>query len=362
MKRKVEAVVLGALLMASVAVGATEIVGQEKARSRLIVLGTRHLSSVEDLTPSHLDGVIEALVAQNPAAVLVEALDGASIQGMMTQPFLHAEAAGAYMNYYRETGRHAQATLNIEWGSAREWVLDGAEGCGVPDTQRDCILKYAAAYEYHSALLQYRRSSDEVKQALDELPEEFRLPLLLSSLGGLQYKEISAALNIPIGTVMSRLFRARQRLRRGLRSYAAERGIRVGTEEELLRASDRSEEGQHVILVGSRPRLVENVPDQRHIGFDSESTGDLVHGHDMAVTGSLQASGIVPKIQHGIDPPRENLLVEQGRGGKDLVNVFVSVETFRPLGEGAEQQPALVQRSAGDADRLALEVLEKPNG
>lgn len=68
---------------------------------------------------------------------------------------------------------------------------------------------------------------DEVKQALDDLPPEFRAPLLLSSLGGLRYKEIAEALDVPIGTVMSRLFRARQRLRRALREYARERGIPV---------------------------------------------------------------------------------------------------------------------------------------
>jgi RNA polymerase sigma-70 factor (ECF subfamily) len=71
---------------------------------------------------------------------------------------------------------------------------------------------------------------DDVKRALDELPAEFRAPLLLSSMGGLRYKEIAAALEVPIGTVMSRLFRARQRLRRALRAYAVERGIPVEKE------------------------------------------------------------------------------------------------------------------------------------
>ena len=65
---------------------------------------------------------------------------------------------------------------------------------------------------------------DEVKHALGELPDDFRAPLLLSCLGGLRYKEIAGALDVPVGTVMSRLFRARQRLRRSLREYAAERG------------------------------------------------------------------------------------------------------------------------------------------
>lgn len=73
---------------------------------------------------------------------------------------------------------------------------------------------------------------DDVKRALDDLPLEFRVPLLLSGLGGLRYQEIADVLRIPIGTVMSRLFRARQRLRRALRDYAAARGISVALEEE----------------------------------------------------------------------------------------------------------------------------------
>lgn len=65
----------------------------------------------------------------------------------------------------------------------------------------------------------------EVRDAIEELPEEFRVPLLLSCLGDMRYKEIAETLGIPVGTVMSRLFRARQRLRRALRDYAAARGI-----------------------------------------------------------------------------------------------------------------------------------------
>lgn len=72
---------------------------------------------------------------------------------------------------------------------------------------------------------------DDMKHALDALPEEFRAPLLLTSLGGLSYKEISDALGVPIGTVMSRLFRARQRLRRSLKGYATSRGFGPAVEE-----------------------------------------------------------------------------------------------------------------------------------
>jgi RNA polymerase sigma-70 factor, ECF subfamily len=68
---------------------------------------------------------------------------------------------------------------------------------------------------------------DDVKRALDELPDDYRLPVLLTSMGELSYKEMAAALDVPIGTIMSRLFRGRARLREALRGYAEARGIPV---------------------------------------------------------------------------------------------------------------------------------------
>jgi RNA polymerase sigma-70 factor (ECF subfamily) len=65
---------------------------------------------------------------------------------------------------------------------------------------------------------------DEVKRAVQELPEEFRIPLVLSDIEGLSYAEIAEALDLPIGTVKSRLFRARRRLQRRLFEYAVEMG------------------------------------------------------------------------------------------------------------------------------------------
>jgi RNA polymerase sigma-70 factor (ECF subfamily) len=57
----------------------------------------------------------------------------------------------------------------------------------------------------------------EVRQALDRLPLPYREPLVLAHVGGFSYKEISEILAIPLGTVMSRLFRARRLLRTELR-------------------------------------------------------------------------------------------------------------------------------------------------
>lgn len=67
---------------------------------------------------------------------------------------------------------------------------------------------------------------DEAAKALAKVPPEFRLPFLLSTLEDLSYREIAGVLGIPIGTVMSRLFRARRILRDELASFAAREGVR----------------------------------------------------------------------------------------------------------------------------------------
>lgn len=65
----------------------------------------------------------------------------------------------------------------------------------------------------------------EVQRALDELPEEFRLAVVLSDIEELSYKEISDAMGCPVGTVMSRLHRGRKMLQKSLREHAEAMGI-----------------------------------------------------------------------------------------------------------------------------------------
>jgi RNA polymerase sigma-70 factor (ECF subfamily) len=68
-------------------------------------------------------------------------------------------------------------------------------------------------------------ADDEVKRALEELPENFRLPVLLADVEGFSYKEIAEMLEIPIGTVMSRLHRGRKQMQKLLYDYAEQRGL-----------------------------------------------------------------------------------------------------------------------------------------
>lgn len=71
----------------------------------------------------------------------------------------------------------------------------------------------------------YERLDEEVKHALEKLPDEYRVVLLLASVEGFSYEEIARMVAIPIGTVMSRLFRARALMRRHLTDYAREHGL-----------------------------------------------------------------------------------------------------------------------------------------
>ena len=73
-------------------------------------------------------------------------------------------------------------------------------------------------------------TDDEVKNALEALPEDFRMPVLLSDVDGFSYKEISEMLEIPIGTVMSRLHRGRKAMQKMLYEYARERGLIIEPE------------------------------------------------------------------------------------------------------------------------------------
>lgn len=69
---------------------------------------------------------------------------------------------------------------------------------------------------------------DEVLRALDELPEVFREAVTLSDVEGLSYEEIAKVLNVPVGTVKSRLFRGRRLLQARLYDYAVSMGYIKG--------------------------------------------------------------------------------------------------------------------------------------
>ncbi len=79
---------------------------------------------------------------------------------------------------------------------------------------------------------------DEVTRALDKLPEDFRTVILLCDIEGFSYEEMSKIIDIPIGTIRSRLFRARNALKELLKPYAE----KMGYEDFRGKRKNRNEE------------------------------------------------------------------------------------------------------------------------
>jgi RNA polymerase sigma-70 factor, ECF subfamily len=71
----------------------------------------------------------------------------------------------------------------------------------------------------------------DIKAAVEALPEQFRMAVLLADVEGFSYKEIAEILDVPIGTVMSRLHRGRRALQKTLHDFGVARGL-VGTAGE----------------------------------------------------------------------------------------------------------------------------------
>ena len=131
-------------------------------------------------------------------------------EGTNLKAWLYRILTNNFINTYRKKQRQPQIVEGPD--DIDEWYLFDKLGAqNVQGSAEDEVLD--------------RLPDNDVKQALESLPENFRMPVLLADVEGFSYKEIADIMETPIGTVMSRLHRGRKALEKALWETARQRGL-----------------------------------------------------------------------------------------------------------------------------------------
>lgn len=131
-------------------------------------------------------------------------------QGTNIKAWLYRILTNTYITHYRKAQRSPKRSGGEE---VEDWQLAAAAS----HDEKGLVSAEAEALD--------NIPSSQLRTALESLSEDQRVVVLLSDVEGFAYKEIADMLDIPIGTVMSRLHRGRKNLREGLSALAAEYGI-----------------------------------------------------------------------------------------------------------------------------------------
>jgi RNA polymerase sigma-70 factor (ECF subfamily) len=132
--------------------------------------------------------------------------------GTNLKAWLYRILTNTFINAYRARRRHPEET---ELEEVEDFYLfrrlGGLEAAAAGRSAEDVVLE--------------SMTDEEVKRALESLPEAFRMAVLLADVEGFSYKEIAEIMDVPIGTVMSRLHRGRRALQKALHDYGMARGL-----------------------------------------------------------------------------------------------------------------------------------------
>jgi len=142
------------------------------------------------------------------------------IEGTNAKAWLFKILKNAYINQYRKA-------------SKRPTKVDFEEIVSYQDSEDSAMNSYLDLREE----IFENMMGDEVTIAINSLPVDFRTVILLCDIEGFTYEEISKILDIPIGTVRSRLFRARNMLKEMLKNYAQ----KLGFEDKRTGRNDQNE-------------------------------------------------------------------------------------------------------------------------
>jgi RNA polymerase sigma-70 factor (ECF subfamily) len=132
--------------------------------------------------------------------------------GTNLKAWLYRILTNTYINKYRKASRRPD---EVDLGNVEDLYLyrriGSEESVEASRTTEDRVLDDLV--------------ESDIKKAVEALPENFRIPVLLADLEGLSYQEIADILEIPIGTVMSRLHRGRKAMQKALWEFASKRGL-----------------------------------------------------------------------------------------------------------------------------------------
>jgi len=149
------------------------------------------------------------------------------IQGTNAKAWLFKILKNAYINHYRK--RSKQPTRVDFEDIVNYHDSDDSKGAGYTDLREELFADMMG---------------DEITVAINSLPIDFRTVVLLCDVEGFTYEEISKIIDVPIGTVRSRLFRARNMLKEKLKNYALKLGYkdkRGASKKKVLKSGSEEE-------------------------------------------------------------------------------------------------------------------------
>ncbi len=137
-------------------------------------------------------------------------------EGTNLKAWMYRILTNSYINRYRQKQRRPDESDIADVEDMYLYKRLGGENSEIGSSAEDAFLDSV--------------TDDVVKAAIEAIPENFRIAVLLADVEGFAYKEIADILDVPIGTVMSRIHRGRKALEKQLHDYAAERNLFPGNE------------------------------------------------------------------------------------------------------------------------------------